>query len=104
MSKEQPLSEVSAIRLLDLLCCDDVFRAEFAKDPCEALVRYGLQPLAVAGTCAIETRLATKEEFQQSRALLASVLTRNAVFHPPHFFQAGDVQAMALHADRRNVA
>jgi len=39
MSKEQPLSEVSAIRLLDLLCCDDVFRAEFTKDPCEALVR-----------------------------------------------------------------
>lgn len=104
MPKEQPLSEVSATRLLDLLCCDDEFRDEFAKDPCEALVRHGLQPLAVAGTCVIETSLATKQEFQKSRALLASVLTRKAVFHPPHFFQAGDVEAMVLHADQGKVA
>ena len=96
MSHKRPLSADNALRLLDLLCTDDAFRAEFAADPTTTLVRHALQPMAAGGACAIHGVLASKEEFALVRTQLQASLARSGPFTVPFMFESGQLQSVLV--------
>lgn len=99
-----PLTPANVTRLLDLLCEDDTFRAEFASDPTAALEHHDLQEASHNASCGSPRCLARKEEFQNARQLLKQRLTETAVFRVPHFFEAGSAQLQPRSAETRSAA
>lgn len=99
-----PLTSANITRLLDLLCEDDAFRAEFELDPAAALARHDLQEASHNASCCSPRCLASKEEFQNARQLLKQRLTETAIFRVPHFFEAGSAQLQTRAAESHKAA
>ncbi|EKT4086561.1 NHLP-related RiPP peptide [Stenotrophomonas maltophilia] len=98
MSAKSPMTTVNAGRLLDLLCSDDAFRAEFTADAGAAMARHGLQAQSGTSPCAIHNVLASKEEFQQVRQQIAALLAQRAAFTVPFMFESGHLQGSVHHS------
>lgn len=86
-----PLTAANITRLLDLLCTDDAFRADFQSNPTAALEQHGLQDPGLNANCAAPACLASKEEFHGARQRLQQQLTKTAAFRVPFFFETGSV-------------
>jgi putative modified peptide len=85
-----PLSDAVADRLLDLLSSDDEYRALFAADPRKALADIGYVLAEEEHVACLDfEELASKEEFQQSRAMLKQYLTSVAGLTVVFCYEAG---------------
>jgi len=98
MTPDLPLlSPEQALQLLDLLSSDDDFRSVFHASPAKALERIAPDVAAACGSCATQGPLASKEEFQLSRARLVERLSSKAIFRVPHCFVSGEIGAQLRH-------
>jgi putative modified peptide len=61
-------------KLLDKLGSDDAFRSNFQKDPKSALQTLGAPADVECGACMQPRQLATKQQFQASRAQFRNAL------------------------------
>lgn len=86
-----PLTAANITRLLDLLCTDDAFRADFQCNPTAALEQHGLQDPGLNANFAAPACPASKGEFRCARQRLQRQLTRTAPFLVPFFFETGSV-------------
>ncbi|HEL5028982.1 NHLP-related RiPP peptide [Stenotrophomonas maltophilia] len=84
----------TAIALLDRLCSDDVFRAQFSRNPLQACRQIGLafDSMAQVPPCLSTGKLASKEELSQARDALVNYLSSHRASMTVVFtFEAGHV-------------
>ncbi|WDS34739.1 NHLP-related RiPP peptide [Pseudoxanthomonas sp.] len=99
MNADAPkLTRDQAIQLLDLLCGDDAFRAQFATDPAAALhgigIDYGLEP----PPCSCVDVLASKAELAEAREQFLRYFSGPVHMQGTPVFESGKVQAaLAAH-------
>lgn len=99
-----PLTSDSVALMLDLLCEDDCFRADFQKSPSLAFEHYCLQEPSGDVMCVAPACLTSKEEFKNARSLLRQRLTGAAAFQVLFFFESGPTQLLMLQQNERNAA
>ncbi|HDS1102986.1 NHLP-related RiPP peptide [Stenotrophomonas maltophilia] len=84
-----PLSADVVRQLLDRLSSDDAFRAEFARDPGQALLALGADEETVRACHTPLASLGGKAEFAKAAARMHQLLDVRAAFTVPFLFEDG---------------
>lgn len=103
-TEKSPLSADDAVKLLDLLCTDDVFRQEFSSNPATAMQRISPEAAYSCRACSFIGTLASKSDFERVRNSLLDQLETVPAFRNPHSFALGTGEdLMQLRSSSRNL-
>lgn len=86
--RQSPLPEPIVDQLLDRLSSDDLFRAQFEKDPRAALVRLGYDASEAELICFRTSKLADKQVIAETRDEMRSLLILGALSQIPNRWDA----------------
>lgn len=85
---QSPLPEAIVDQLLDRLSSDDLFRAQFEKDPRAALARLGYDAAADETMCLGTTQLADKQVILETREEMRALLVLGNLSFIPNRWDA----------------
>jgi putative modified peptide len=85
---QSPLPEAIVDQLLDRLSSDDLFRAQFEKDPRAALARLGYEARAEETLCFHTAKLAEKHVIAETRAEMRALLVLGSLAQIPNRWDA----------------
>lgn len=86
--KQAPLPETIVDQLLDRLSSDDLFRAQFEKDPRAALGRLGYEATSDETICFHTSKLADKEVIARTRDEMRALLILGSLGQVPNRWDA----------------